>query len=302
MSDPNQISDRTEEMDEDTFVELLTRFLSKEWAEKHRLEAEEDVRTEKLQDELGIMVEALAATDRVYKKRPTRLIERAGVVYGILYERHKELIRMHTQSVRTVVFPEPPQQSRLEEEGMTDRPNSHLEDTVARCFKIAQRAIDDLRRYMYDNTRDRRLQRAQRLQADLDAFAVSVGHEHVHQWPRDLWAAEGADASLETLERDAKGALALLDASYDSSMDPVVRTAVFRSQDVIRRLVEDARLSRGKIRQIETDLLLEEQESHHWAGKAVVDGDLGRNPPTFLVDVVEELRKEIEALKEGREA
>jgi hypothetical protein len=300
MSDPNQITERNEEMDEDIVLELLTRFLSEEWAEKRRLEAEDDLRTEKLQDELGIMVEALAATYRV--KRPTRPIERAGVVYGMLYKRARDLNAAPIEHVRTSVFSEPTQQSRSEELLPAERPNSHLDDAVARCFKIAQRAIDDLRRYMYDNTRDRRVLRAQRLQEDLDAFAVSVGYEHVHQWPRDLWAAEGADATLETLERDANGALALLDATYDSPMDPNVRSAVFRSQDVIKRLVEDARLSRGKLRQIETDLLLEEQESHHWAGKAVVDGDLGRNPPIFLVDVVEELRKEIEALKEGRDA
>jgi hypothetical protein len=180
---------------------------------------------------------------------------------------------------------------------MTERPNSHLEDTISRCFKITQRAIDDLRRYLYDNTPDRRRQCALRLQADIDFFATSVGHEHVHQWPRDMWAAEASDATLESLEREAKGVLALLDASYDSPMDPLVRNAVFRSQDVIRRLVEDARLTRGAIRQLEGDLLSEEQESLHWARKAVVDGDLGQNPPTFLVAVVEEQRREIEALK-----
>jgi hypothetical protein len=192
---------------------------------------------------------------------------------------------------------------------MTNRSNSPIDNSVARCVKTAQRAIDDLRRYMIDNTADRRVKRAQRLQADLDAFAVSVGHHHAHQWPRDLWVSEGADATLDHLEGadatldhlegDAKDALALLDASGGSTMEPVVRAAVSRSKDVITRLIEDARLCRVAIRQIERDLLLEEQESHHWASKAVLHGDLGRNPPIFLADIVEEQRREIDASKYG---
>jgi hypothetical protein len=182
---------------------------------------------------------------------------------------------------------------------MTNRSNSPIDNSVARCVKIAQRAIDDLRRYVIDNTADRRVKRAQRLQADLDAFAVSVGHHHAHQWPRDLWVSEGADATLDHLEGDAKDALALLDASGGSTMEPVVRAAVSRSKDVITRLIEDARLCRVAIRQIERDLLLEEQESHHWASKAVLHGDLGRNPPIFLADIVEEQRREIDASKYG---
>lgn len=181
---------------------------------------------------------------------------------------------------------------------MSDLPKTCVDPGIAqRCFKIAQRAIDDLRRYMFDNTPDRRVKCAQRLQADLDAFAASVGHSHTHGWPRDLWTAEGAEVKLKSMEGEASAALALLDAAYDSHMDPVVQAAVFRSRQVIGALIEDARAVRGTIRQLETDLLHEEQESDHWARKAVQDGDLGRNPPVFLVDVVARQAEEIEALK-----
>lgn len=171
------------------------------------------------------------------------------------------------------------------------------EDALLRCFHVAQRAIDDLRRYLYDNTTDRRRAMALRRQADLDALALELGHEHVHKWPRDTWMSDAEDASMAELDREARAVLALLDAAYDSQMDPVVRTAVFRSQDVVRRLVEDARLVRGRLRQIEDDLRWEELESDHWARRAVLDGDLGANPPTFLVDVVAEQRRRIEELE-----
>lgn len=180
---------------------------------------------------------------------------------------------------------------------MSDKPEIHTSDTVERCFKIAQRAIDDLRRYVFDNTPERRVKCAQRLQADLDAFAAAVGHSHTHAWPRDLWTAGGADLKLKTLEDEASAALGMLDAAYDSHTDRLMQAAVYRSRQVIGALIEDARAVRGTIRQLETDLLLEEQESHHWARKAVQDGDLGRNPPVFLVDVVARQAEEIEALK-----
>lgn len=163
---------------------------------------------------------------------------------------------------------------------------------VGKAVVMAQRAINDLRRYLFDNTAARRVIMAERIQADLDALSSSLGIERSHTWPRQTWVSDAADADFTLVASDATTAKSRLEAALDSEMNPVVKSAVLLSRDAISALLKHSWAKQAYIRQLETDLQSEETESDHWARKATLDGDLGQNPPTFLIDVVEDLKNE----------
>jgi hypothetical protein len=171
------------------------------------------------------------------------------------------------------------------------------EGPTKQALDMAQRAIDDLRRYVFDEKSDRRVKRAGHCQESLDALSRTLGIEPRHTWPREHWIADQSDAAMADLERQGAGVLARIDAAYDHHMDPIVLGAIFASKDFVDKALGDAREQRRAVRLIERELQMEEQESDQWARKATLDGDLGANPPTFLVDVVEDLRKEIESVR-----
>lgn len=169
------------------------------------------------------------------------------------------------------------------------------------ALDMAQRAIDDLRRYVHDEKSDRRVKRAEHCQESLDALSRTLGIEPRHTWPREHWIADQSDAAMADLEKQGATVLGRIDAAYDSPMDPIVKGAVFAAKDFVDAALADAREQRRAVRLIERELQMEEQESDHWARKATLDGDLGANPPTFLVHVVEDLRKELETVKAERD-
>jgi hypothetical protein len=84
-------------------------------------------------------------------------------------------------------------------------------------------------------------------------------------------------------------------------MDSVVIGAIVAAKEFVHKALADANEQRRALALMERELQMEEQESDHWARKATLDGDLGANPPTFLVDVVEELRAELETVKQERD-
>lgn len=172
-----------------------------------------------------------------------------------------------------------------------------ISNHVSALLTIAQRAIDDLRRYMFDNTPQRRVICAERLQADLDALVSTLGLEHRHSWPRKTWVSDKSDLTLAALEEAVASTLSKLDVTYYHEMNSVVRSAVFASQETLRTMLDDARDQRSRLREMETDLQWEERESEHWARKATLDGDLGKNPPIFLIDVVKDLQADKDRLE-----
>ncbi|NTF18048.1 hypothetical protein G6L37_06495 [Agrobacterium rubi] len=180
---------------------------------------------------------------------------------------------------------------------MTARPES----STRQALDIAQRAIDDLRRYTYDNTADRRTKRAMHCQESLDALSKMVGISPRHNWPRENWISDEAQASLASIEGEGASLLSRIDMAYDSPMDPVVTGAVVAAKAFVQLALEDAREQRRSLSLMERELEMEEQESDHWARKATLDGDLGANPPTFLADVVADLRKELETVTAERD-
>lgn len=175
------------------------------------------------------------------------------------------------------------------------------ESSTQQALDIAQRAIDDLRRYTYDNTAARRTKRAMHCQESLDALSRTVGIKPRHHWPRENWISDEAKASLANIEREGASLLSRIDMAYDQPMDPVVSGAVIAAKAFAHLALEDANEQRRSLSLMERELQMEEQESDHWARKATLDGDLGANPPTFLVDVVEDLKKQLEDVKAERD-
>lgn len=169
------------------------------------------------------------------------------------------------------------------------------------ALDMAQRAINDLRRYVFDEKPDRRSRRAQYCQESLDALSRTLGMEPRHQWPRETWIADHADTTLLVIEREAASLLSRIDITYDHPMDSVVIGTIASAKEFVRKALEDAHEQRRALALMERELQMEEQESDHWARKATLDGDLGANPPTFLMDVVEELRAELEKTKAERD-
>lgn len=159
-------------------------------------------------------------------------------------------------------------------------------------LEIAQRAIDDLRRYSFDNTPERRVARAERLQADLDAVTSRLRIEHSHRWPRHTWISDDSDASYLGLVRQVNSTVESLQKATLYDTNSVVRGVVAEARQTVTALLAAVNDRRDSLRQLEADLQWEECESEHWARKATLEGDLGRNPPTFLVDVVGDLEKE----------
>ena len=175
------------------------------------------------------------------------------------------------------------------------------ESSTQKALDIAQRAINDLRRYSFDNTPDRRVKRAEHFQEILDAFSKAVGLTPRHHWPRESWISDESKASLANIEREGASLLSRIDMACDSPMEPVVTGAVIAAKAFVLRALEDASEQRRALSLMERELQMEEQESDHWSRKATLEGHLGANPPTFLVDVVEDLRKELETVKAERD-
>jgi len=175
------------------------------------------------------------------------------------------------------------------------------EGPARQALDIAQRAINDLRRYTYDTSPQRRTKRAEHYQECLDALSNVLGIRPSHEWPRETWISDGSDAALAELERDAASLLSRIDISYDHPMDSVVSGTVASAKNFVRKAIADAYEQRRAVALMERELRMEEQESDHWARKATLDGDLGANPPVFLADVVEDLKKELEEVKAERD-
>lgn len=70
--------------------EILAMFLNKDWAKSRRIEAENDMKNEKLTDELGVMVKTIDDV-RNSKKRPNSQIEAVGVIFARLYQQQKAI-------------------------------------------------------------------------------------------------------------------------------------------------------------------------------------------------------------------
>lgn len=219
-------------------VDLLKKFMSRSFSRRRKAEAERDLREATLEGELGVLLDGLTRAKRS-KRTPFGPMIEVGTAFGLL--------KLHMFDA-PAAFAEGPDV----DQGINKDTEEDL--VVARCFAIAQRAVDDLRRYIFDDTVDRRRARAERLQSEIDALSASLGHDHSHAWPRGLSRADGADASLKPLEAEGASVLALLDASYDSPMDPVVRSAVFRSRNLIEALLHDARSGRSSLRKLEAEL------------------------------------------------
>lgn len=175
------------------------------------------------------------------------------------------------------------------------------EPTTKQALTIAQRAIDDLRRYSFDNTAERRQKRAQLCQESLDALSRTVGVESNHRWPRDPWISDEAAASLATIDREAASLISRVDLALDDTLPLSATDAMQAAKAFALFAVEDAHDQRRALSHIERELQAEEYESDHWARKATLDGDLGANPPIFLVDVVEDLNKRIAELEAERD-
>jgi hypothetical protein len=174
------------------------------------------------------------------------------------------------------------------------------EGPTRRALDMAQRAIDELRRYVFDNTADRRLKRAEHCQESLDALSRTLGIEPTHKWPRETWVSDHADVTLVSLERDAASLLSRIDIASANPADTAAETLTAAKEFVLRALA-DAHEQRRALTLMERALQIEETESQHWAEKSTVDGDLGANPPTFLADVVADLKKELEEVKAERD-
>lgn len=175
------------------------------------------------------------------------------------------------------------------------------EGPTRRALDMAQRAIDDLRRYVFDEKAERRVKRAQHCQESLDALSRTLGIEPRHNWPREAWIADHADATLLGIEREGASLLSKIDITYDHPMDSVVIGTILAAKEFVHKALADAHEQRRALALLERELQMEEQESDHWARKATLDGDLGANPPTFLVDVVEDLKAELEKVKTERD-
>lgn len=178
---------------------------------------------------------------------------------------------------------------------------SKSEGPTRQALNMAQRAIDDLRRYVFDEKPDRRVKRAEHCQENLDALSRTLGIEPRHTWPRESWIADQSDMAMAKLEKEAASLLSRIDVAYDRPMDSTVSGTVIAAKTFVHDALADAHEQRRALGMLERELQIEEQESDHWARKATLGGDLGANPPTFLVDVVEELRKELEMVKAERD-
>lgn len=176
-----------------------------------------------------------------------------------------------------------------------------LEPSTQQALDIAQRAINDLRRYVNDDTSERRVKRAAHFQEILDAFSKAVGLTPRHHWPRENWISEEARASLANIEREGASLMSILDMASDRPLDDVMSSAVIAGKAFTHLAIEDASEQRRSLALMERELQMEEQESDNWSRKATLEGHLGANPPTFLVDVVEGLRKELETVKAERD-
>ncbi len=167
------------------------------------------------------------------------------------------------------------------------------EGPTRRALDMAQRAIDDLRRYVFDEKADRRVKRAEHCQESLDALSKTLGIEPRHHWPREAWIADHAEATLLGIESEGASLLSKIDITYDYPMDSAVIGTIGAAKQFVHKALADAHEQRRALAIMERELQMEEQESDHWARKATLDGDLGANPPTFLIDVVENLKVEL---------
>lgn len=79
--------------------EILAMFLNKDFAQQRKIEAENDLKNEKLTDELGIMVKTLDDV-RNSNKRPNNQIEAVGVIYARLLQQQRALNEAHGQEIR----------------------------------------------------------------------------------------------------------------------------------------------------------------------------------------------------------
>lgn len=80
--------------------EIFAMFLKKDWAQARKIEAENDLKNEKLTDELGIMVKTLDDV-RNSKKRPGNPIAAVGVIYARLLQQQRAVNETTSSEIRS---------------------------------------------------------------------------------------------------------------------------------------------------------------------------------------------------------